>query len=83
MQSATASIAAARTRSRPRHYRYYDLLLGCFVAVLLCSNLIGPGKACAVTLPFALPVFGKRIVFGAGNLFFPVSYIFGDILTEV
>lgn len=57
--------------------------MGGFVAVLLCSNLIGPGKACAVTLPFALPWIGDQLVFGAGNLFFPISYIFGDILTEV
>jgi uncharacterized integral membrane protein (TIGR00697 family) len=70
-------------RSRHRHYRYYDLLLGGFVAVLLCSNLVGPGKACALPLPVALPVVGDRIVFGAGNLFFPISYIFGDVLTEV
>jgi hypothetical protein len=48
------------------------------VAVLLCSNLIGPAKVCAITLP----VIGL-VSFGAGNLFFPISYIFGDVLTEV
>jgi uncharacterized integral membrane protein (TIGR00697 family) len=63
----------------PRHYRYYDLLLGGFVAVLLCSNLIGPAKVGELTLPLV----GATLVFGAGNLFFPISYIFGDILTEV
>jgi uncharacterized integral membrane protein (TIGR00697 family) len=68
---------------RHRHYRYYDLLLGAFVTVLLCSNLIGPGKSCRLALPFALPFAGDRLVFGAGNLFFPISYIFGDVLTEV
>jgi len=61
----------------PRTYRFYDLILGGFVAVLLCSNLIGPGKTVALDLPFG------RMTFGAGNLFFPVSYIFGDVLTEV
>jgi hypothetical protein len=61
-----------------RSYRYYDLILGAFVAVLLCSNLIGPAKVVQLDLPF----FGKTD-FGAGNLFFPLSYIFGDILTEV
>jgi uncharacterized integral membrane protein (TIGR00697 family) len=75
--------AFARRHDRHRHYRYYDLLLGGFVAVLLCSNLIGPGKACALQLPFSLPLLGDRIVFGAGNLFFPISYVFGDVLTEV
>ena len=58
--------------------RYYDLVLGAFVCVLLCSNLIGVKKVAAVELP----VIGL-IVFGAGNLFFPISYLFGDILTEV
>ena len=59
--------------SNPRHYRYYDLVMAGFVTVLLCSNLIGPGKTCIL--------FG--LTFGAGNLFFPISYIFGDVLTEV
>lgn len=54
-----------------------------FVAVLLCSNLIGPGKSCAIKLPFELPLIGAVLVFGAGNIFFPISYIFGDVLTEV
>jgi queuosine precursor transporter len=61
-----------------RGFRYYDLLVGGMVAVLLCSNLIGPAKVCTVTLP----VLGA-LTFGAGNLFFPVSYIFDDVLTEV
>lgn len=56
-----------------RRYQYYDLLMVAFVVVLLCSNLIGPGKVARL--------FG--INFGVGNLFFPISYIFGDVLTEV
>lgn len=68
---------------RGRHYRFYDLVMAGFVTVLLCSNLIGPGKVCQIPLPFALPFFGAALAFGAGNLFFPISYIFGDILTEV
>ena len=67
----------------PRHYRYYDLIMAGFVTVLLCSNMIGPGKSCVLELPFALPLIGSALVFGAGNIFFPISYIFGDILTEV
>ncbi len=61
-----------------RAFRYYDFLVAGLVAVLLCSNLIGPAKVCVVTLP----LFGA-FNFGAGNLFFPISYIFGDVLTEV
>jgi hypothetical protein len=62
-----------------RRYRYYDLVLAGFVAVLLCSNLIGTAKVSEVTLP----VIGGVFVFGVGNIFFPISYIFGDVLTEV
>jgi uncharacterized integral membrane protein (TIGR00697 family) len=61
-----------------RDYRYYDLVMVAFVVVLVCSNLIGPAKIARVELP----VFGA-VVFGAGVLFFPISYVFGDILTEV
>jgi len=60
-----------------RSYRHYDLVMAGFVTVLLCSNLIGPGKVCYVNL------FGWSLAFGAGNLFFPISYIFDDVLTEV
>jgi hypothetical protein len=59
-------------------YRYYDLFLGAYVCVLLCSNLIGPAKVSTVHVPLIGPV-----TFMAGVLFFPISYIFGDILTEV
>ena len=56
-------------------YRYYEFVMAAFVTVLICSNLIGPAKIVQFDwLPFA---------FGAGVLFFPVSYVFGDILTEV
>jgi uncharacterized integral membrane protein (TIGR00697 family) len=61
----------------PRQYRYYDFLMAAFVTVLLCSNLIAPAKVGIVTL------FGYPLSFGAGNLFFPLGYIFGDVLTEV
>lgn len=56
-----------------RQYRYYDLVMAAFVTVLLCANLIGAAKPATL--------FG--VTFNSGVLFFPVSYIFGDILTEV
>jgi len=56
-----------------RAYRYYDLVMASFVTVLLCANLIGASKLATL--------FG--FTFGAGVLFFPISYVFGDILTEV
>jgi hypothetical protein len=71
------STSALSMSPKTRHYRYYDLLMAAFVTVLLCSNLIAPVKVGVVTL------FGSALSFGAGNLFFPLSYIFGDVLTEV
>ena len=62
----------------PRSFKYYDLIMAAFVCVLLCSNLIGAAKAAQLTLP----VFGT-VTFGADLFFFPISYIFGDVLTEV
>jgi len=56
-----------------RSLRYYDFAMAAFVTVLICSNLIGAGK---------VAVLGP-LEFGAGILFFPVSYVLGDVLTEV
>ncbi len=61
-----------------RAYRYYDLVMVAFVTVLVCSNLIGPAKIAQLDLPLL-----GTLTFGAGVLFFPISYVFGDILTEV
>ncbi|PYS02133.1 MAG: hypothetical protein DMG15_25740 [Acidobacteria bacterium] len=58
---------------RRRLYKYYDLVMALFVTVLLCSNVIGAAKVCTVW----------GFTFGAGVLFFPISYIFNDVLTEV
>ncbi len=61
-----------------RQYRFYDWVMVAFVTVFLCSNLIGPAKAAQIDLPLI-----GAFTFGAGVLFFPLSYVFGDILTEV
>ena len=63
---------------RARTYKYYDFVMAAFVCVLLCANLIGPAKVSTVELP----VIGA-VTFMAGVLFFPISYLFGDVLTEV
>lgn len=62
---------------QPR-YKYFDLIMAAFVAVLLCSNLIGVQKVSYVTIPGI-----GQYIYGAGVLFFPISYFFGDVLTEV
>jgi uncharacterized integral membrane protein (TIGR00697 family) len=62
----------------PKTYKYYDLILGGYVCILLCANLIGPAKVSTLHLPLV-----GSVTFVAGVLFFPISYLFGDILTEV
>jgi len=62
----------------PRQFRYFDLVMAAFVTILLLSNVIGAGKVAQVELPLV-----GLWPFGAGVLFFPVSYVIGDILTEV
>jgi queuosine precursor transporter len=61
-----------------KNFKYYDLILGAYVCVLLCANLIGPGKESTVIVP----IYGS-VTFVAGVIFFPISYFFGDVLTEV
>lgn len=69
---------ACTTHQPAPGYRYYDLVMAAFVVVLICANLIGPAKIAQVDLPLL-----GVLTFGAGVLFFPISYVFGDILTEV
>jgi hypothetical protein len=61
-----------------REYQYYEFVMAAFVTILICSNLIGPAKIAQ----WDAPVLGT-LTFGAGVLFFPISYVFGDVLTEV
>jgi uncharacterized integral membrane protein (TIGR00697 family) len=62
-----------------KHYRYYDLVMGLFVTVLLLSNLLSSAKI----IDLGVAIGPLALVFDAGTLVFPISYIFGDILTEV
>lgn len=59
-------------------FRFYDFVMAAFVAILLLSNVLGAGKVAQVWLPGI-----GYWPFGAGILFFPISYVIGDILTEV
>lgn len=61
-----------------RSFRYYDLIMAAYVCVLLCANLIGAIKTSTVSVPWI-----GAVTFATGVLFFPISYFFGDILTEV
>jgi uncharacterized integral membrane protein (TIGR00697 family) len=62
-----------------KRYRYFDLIMAVFVTILVVSNIASSAKI----VDWGFSIFGVRMAFDAGTLLFPVSYIFGDILTEV
>lgn len=63
----------------PRSYRYLDIITALFVSVLLLSNIASSAKL----IDLGVSVLGLRLAFDGGTLLFPLSYIFGDTLTEV
>src|SRR4051812_37727328 len=69
-------VEAHEVANRP--FRYFDFVMAAFVTILLLSNVLGAGKVATVDLPGIGPW-----PFGAGILFFPISYVLGDVLTEV
>src|SRR5215213_5399602 len=69
-------VEAREVANRPFHY--FDFVMAAFVTILLLSNVLGAGKVATVNLPGIGPW-----PFGAGILFFPISYVIGDVLTEV
>jgi len=77
MSTEDAPVAITARDVGPRGLRYFDFVMAAFVVVLVLSNTIGAAKLSSVEL------FGTPFVFGAGILFFPVSYVIGDVLTEV
>lgn len=74
--AAPRAVSAADIAGRP--LRYFDFVMAAFVAILLLSNVLGAGKVAVIDLPFV-----GLWPFGAGILFFPISYVIGDVLTEV
>lgn len=70
--------AVAAHQIEGRRLRYYDYCMAAFAVLLICANLIGAGKIATVDLPLL-----GAVTFGAGILFFPLSYVLGDVLTEV
>lgn len=62
-----------------RVYRYFDLVMAAFVTVLIVSNIASSAKI----VDWGVSLFGLPLAFDAGTILFPISYIFGDVLTEV
>ncbi|MDP5102778.1 MAG: queuosine precursor transporter [Erythrobacter sp.] len=75
------------TSRPPVTFRYYDLVMAAFVAILLLSNIIGAAKLTYVDVPFWpqgwWPAADGVLIYGAGILFFPLGYVIGDVLTEI
>lgn len=65
--------------SSPLTYRYLDIVTVVFTLVLALSNIASSAKL----IDWGISLGGVPLAFDAGTLFFPVAYIFGDILTEV
>ena len=66
-------------KSENRSYRFFDLVVALFVTVLIVSNIASSAKI----VDWGVSLFGLPLAFDAGTLLFPISYIFGDLLTEV
>lgn len=64
---------------QPRVYRYFDLVMAAFVTVLIVSNIASSAKI----VDWGVSLFSLPLAFDAGTILFPISYIFGDVLTEV
>jgi uncharacterized integral membrane protein (TIGR00697 family) len=62
-----------------RQYKFFDIIMAAFVAVLIISNIASSAKI----VDLGISAFGVALAFDAGTILFPISYIFGDILTEV
>ncbi|MEP3050905.1 MAG: queuosine precursor transporter [Erythrobacter sp.] len=75
------------TSTAPPSFRYYDLVMAAFVAILLLSNIIGAAKLTFLEVPFwpegMWPAADGTFIYGAGILFFPLGYVIGDVLTEI
>src|SRR5512143_2697372 len=62
-----------------KKYKYFELIMAVFVTVLVVSNIASSAKI----VDWGFSILGLRLAFDAGTILFPISYIFGDILTEV
>lgn len=62
-----------------RNYRYFDLVMAIFVTILIVSNIASSAKI----VDWGISLFGLPLAFDGGTILFPISYIFGDVLTEV
>ena len=68
-----------KANQRTHDFHYLDLVMALFVTVLIVSNIASSAKI----IDWGVSIFGLRLSFDGGTILFPISYIFGDVLTEV
>ena len=73
MSDETAPVRINAGQVAGGHFRYYDFVMAAFCVVLVLSNVVGAAKVATL----------GGLTFGAGILFFPLSYVLGDVLTEI
>lgn len=81
-RAGVAIVDNARTLSQHR-FRYYDFAMAATCVIVVCANIIGAGKVSEIAFDLPFRDAPWIATFGAGVLFFPLSYVLGDILTEV
>lgn len=86
MTDASSSIVQRvdRASALSQHrFRYYDFMMAATCVVVVCANIIGAGKVSEISIALPFRDTPWLFAFGAGVLFFPLSYVLGDVLTEV
>lgn len=68
-----------KEQDQPRIFHYFDLVMVAFVTVLIISNIASSAKI----IDWGVSIMGLPLAFDGGTILFPISYIFGDVLTEV
>ena len=69
----------SKTESNPQPFKYLDIITVIFVIVLVLSNIASSAKI----IDWGVSLGSIRLSFDAGTILFPISYIFGDVITEV
>jgi uncharacterized integral membrane protein (TIGR00697 family) len=76
MHSSTEKQTFLALFTSDHRYKYLDVFITLFVVVLIITNVIAPKF-------FVLPFFGLSLRVSVAQLLFPITYVFGDIFTEV
>lgn len=68
-----------KSYSTSRSFKYLDIIMVVYVLVLVLSNIASSAKI----IDWGISLGSIPLSFDAGTLLFPISYIIGDVMTEV